>query len=82
MIMQPCKLKEAQFRAESYHPKDKWADLKVKPRTEQERVQNQQTREPRRSNGGVARHGVILLIHKLFGEPNYTQDFFLCCTVF
>lgn len=79
MIMQPCKLKKSQLRAESYHSKDKRADLKVKPRTEQERVQNQQTREPRRSNGGVARQGFILLIQELFGEPNYALDFLLSC---
>ena len=69
MIMQPCKMKKSQLRTESYHTKDKRADLMVKPRTEQERVQNQQTREPRRSNGGVARQGFILLIQELFGEP-------------
>lgn len=63
-------------------PRDKWSDLKVKPRTEQERVQNQQTREPRRRGGGVARHEFILLIQELFGERNYALDSFLCCAAF
>lgn len=56
--------------------------MKVKPRTEQERVQNQQTREPRRSNGGVARHGFVFINSRIIWRTNYALDFLLCCVAF